>query len=152
MQVSKKFLASILACALVGCANQGGITKQQVGTVAGGVVGGIIGNEVFHGGGKTAGIIGGTIVGAMLGSAIGQSMDQQDQMHAQQALTTVPMGQEAAWTNERTGTEYTVRPINEYSSNGSYCRRAKITINVEGKRDTAYTTVCRRNGKWYTQS
>jgi surface antigen len=154
MNTNFKFLLSgALALGLAGCAQPGYITHQDVGTVAGGIAGGALGSAVFHGHGQTAGIIGGTIICALIGSSIGQSMDRQDQLNAQQALINTPMGQEASWTNQKSGANYTVRPVNVYRSGEKHCRRALTTVTIDGRRDQAYMTVCRvDNGPWHVQN
>lgn len=153
-----RFLKSLMVIltigALAGCAENGGsgITKQQVGTVAGGVVGGVLGNEVFDG--NAAGIIGGTLVGAVLGGAVGKSMDDTDRLKMQQALVNTPQGSQASWENNKTGADYTVTPVQDFKNqNNLACRRAKTTVQMDGKTQTAYTTICQQqNGKWYVQN
>jgi surface antigen len=154
MNTNCKFLLSgVLALSLLGCAEPGYITHQDVGAVTGGVAGGIIASTAFHGHGSTAGIIGGTIVGALIGSSIGQYMDRQDQLNAEQALIHTPMGQEATWSNQRSGANYTVRPVNVYQTGKRHCRRALTTITLDNRKSQAYMTVCRTgNGPWYVQN
>lgn len=148
-----KFLLIVLsALGIVACATQPGepgFTKQQVGVVTGGVAGGFLGSQMFRGE-PVIGAVGGAIIGSLVGGAIGQYMDQQDRINAQQAMIKTPIGQEAVWTNAKTGTSYTVRPTREYQSGRSYCREAQILI--DGGKQKAYTTVCRgTDGKWYVK-
>lgn len=142
----------MVIAALTACSDySNGISKQDVGTVAGGVAGGVIGSQLFHGDSQVFGAVGGAILGSLVGSSIGKSMDQQDRVNTTQALISTPIGQEAAWTNSRTGTSYIVRPVNDYRSGNQYCRRAKVYI--DNGRNVAYTTVCRgSDGRWYLQS
>lgn len=153
MNTSVKFLLSgAIALGLVGCAQPGQITRQDVGTVAGGVAGGALAGSVFHGSGQTAAIVGGTILGALIGSSIGQSMDRQDQLNAQQALINTPMGQEATWSNQKNGANYTVRPVKVYNKGTRHCRQALTTVTIDNRVSHAYMTVCRTgNGPWYVQ-
>jgi surface antigen len=82
--------------------------------------------------------------------AIVQSMNQQDKINAKHALTTVPVGQEAVWTNPKTKISYTIRPIKQYKSGTYTCRKAKIFTNI-GKQ--AFFDICRHpDGKWYEKS
>jgi surface antigen len=153
-KITTLVISGVLALGLAGCASDnGGITKQQIGTVAGGVAGGILGATVFHGNGQVPGAIGGAIVGAMLGSAVGSSMDKQDQINAQQAMINTPVGQEASWSNQNTGATYTVKPVSNFTSSGRDCRRALTTVILDGKTKKAYTTICRnQDGDWQVQN
>ena len=139
---------------LTGCANTQsatGMSKQQIGTLVGGAAGAATGAAVFGGGARTYGIIGGALVGALLGSSIGHSMDKQDAQQALQASINTPLGKEAVWRNQKTGTTYVVRPVGEYVQGSAFCRKAQILI--DGGKQKAYTTVCKgADGKWYVKS
>jgi len=136
---------------LAGCAQPGqpGISKQTGGAAVGGVLGGVLGSQVGKGHGTTAAIIGGTLLGAYLGGQVGKTMDQVDQMNMQQAIINTPQGSQATWTNQQSGSTYTVTPVNSYQSGGNYCREFNTTVNVGGKIQKAYGTACRQpDGSW----
>lgn len=144
---------TVIAAGMIGCTTgpgTTGVTKQQVGTVAGGAAGGLLGSQIGKGSGRTVAIIGGTILGALLGGAVGQYMDEQDKLNAEHAMTAVPIGQQANWTNSQ-GANYTVTPIREYrTSSGQFCRMGKTTVTINGQYKQADVTVCQRpDGSWY---
>ena len=148
----KILITSLFICSLTGCVGQSGITKQEIGLVAGSVAGGVLANQVFHGHNSVYGVIGGAALGSLLGSSIGQSMDQQDKMNAEHAAINVPIGHQANWTNPRTNTSYTVTPVRQYHHNGCLCKQAQINVYMSGKKKKAYTTVCKdKYGHWHTK-
>ena len=117
-------------------------------TAAGAVAGGLVGSAIF--GSSTAGIIGGALVGGIVGNQIGNYMDRQDQLNMQNAVSNVPVGQQAQWTNQKNGAQYTVRPVKNYtSSSHAYCREYQTTVTVDGKTQKAYGKACRQpDGSW----
>lgn len=134
-----------LTLGLVGC--QPG-QNTAGGTVVGAAAGGLLGAAIFSGNPWLGGI-GGALLGGAIGNMIGQNMDRQDRANMQNAIVTTPVGQEASWTNTRTKTTYTVRPINNYRSNGEYCRRYETRVKIDGKWKKAYGRACRDNrGRW----
>jgi len=129
--------ATVLVACTTGHTSTPIITDQQVGTV---VDASPVANPPTYG----------TLDGLVLSGTIGKAMNQQDKINTQQALVATPMGQQAVWTNTKTKTSYTIKPVNEYQSGSSFCRQAQILIN-DGKQ-TAYTTICRGpDGKWYVK-
>lgn len=136
---------AILAAGLSACAPSGNVTRQQVGTVAGGLAGGIIGTSVFHGDSQVFGAVGGAVVGGLLGSVIGADMDRQDRVNADQAMASVPVGQEATWTNSKTRTQYKVRPIRTYyRRDGRRCKLVRVTTikYATGAKKAIKTSYC----------
>jgi surface antigen len=77
-------------------------------------------------------------------------MDRQDQANMQNAVSNVPVGQQAQWTNQKSGAAYTVRPVKNYtSSSHAYCREYQTTVTVDGKTQKAYGKACRQaDGSW----
>ncbi len=136
---------AILAASLSACTPNGTVTKQQVGTVAGGLAGGIIGASVFHGDSQAFAAVAGAVAGGLLGSAIGADMDRQDQVNANQAMASVPVGQEATWTNSKTRTQYKVRPIRTYyRRDGRRCKLVRVTTikYASGAKKVIKTSYC----------
>lgn len=145
--MKKYLLVGVLAIAgfqLAGC-TPGNNTMGA--TAAGAVAGGLVGSAIF--GSSTAGIIGGALVGGIIGNQIGNYMDRQDEANMQRAVSTVPVGQQAQWTNNK-GAEYTVRPVKNYRSpSNQYCREYQTTVTVNGKTQQAYGKACRQpDGSW----
>ncbi|MFZ4124599.1 MAG: RT0821/Lpp0805 family surface protein [Rickettsiales bacterium] len=137
-----------------GVTGGGGITKSDVGTVAGAALGAIAGSNVGKGKGNIAAIAVGTLLGAGVGHEVGASLDRADMAYynktQQQALETAPAGQTLPWNNPQSGNSGSFTPSNYYqTAEGSYCREFNQTINVGGKTEQAYGTACRQpDGSW----
>lgn len=137
-----------------GRTGNGGVSKQSVGTIAGGAAGAIAGSNVGGGKGRIAAIAIGTLLGAALGSEVGASLDRADMVYynqtSQQALEKAPSGQTLAWQNPDTGHRGTVTPVNVYeNAQGEYCREYSQTITVGGQTENAYGKACRQpDGTW----
>lgn len=148
-------LISVLTANLYGCASNGtgSIAKQDVGVITGGVIGGLVGSRFGGGSGKLAAAAAGTLAGAVIGGAIGRNMDQTDLMQLNKSLENNSLGQPAYWTNERTGINYTVTPINNVNVHGNpYCREYRSVAFINGKRQQIYGTACRQpDGSWAAQ-
>ena len=138
---------SCLSVSIIGCQN---MTKQDVGTVAGGVAGGLLGSQFGPGSGKNVAIAAGTLAGAYLGGAVGKSMDDVDRMKMNQALENNKVGQPAYWTNQKSDTRYKVLPTKNVTVQGNrYCREYTTTATVAGKQQQVYGTACRQpDGTW----
>lgn len=137
-----------------GVAGGGGITKADVGTLAGAGLGAWAGSNVGSGSGRTAAIAVGTLMGAGIGREIGASLDRADMAYfnntQQRALETAQPGQTLPWTNQQSGNSGTFTPSNYYqTANGSYCREFQQTITVGGKTEKGFGTACRQqDGTW----
>ncbi len=117
-------------------------------TVVGAAAGGLLGAAVFSGPGSWIGVAAGALIGGVVGNQVGQYMDRQDKANMQRAISTVPVGQKATWTNSKDVT-YTVQPIKQYHKKGHYCREYKTSIKIDGKWKRAYGTACRKpDGSW----
>lgn len=137
-------MLAVVGLQLAGCTPGNNTTGA---TAAGAVAGGLLGKAVF--GNSTAGIIGGALLGGIVGNQVGNYMDRQDEANMQRAVSNVPVGQQAQWTNKN-GAQYTVRPVKNYtSSSHRYCREYQTTVTVEGKTQQAYGKACRQpDGSW----
>lgn len=93
----------------------------------------------------------GTVLAAIAGSTVGSSMDRHDQMMAQNAITDIPLYQETTWTNDDTGTIYSVVSHKEFINNKANCRIAKINVRSSNGLQSSEITLCRRGGKWYSK-
>jgi surface antigen len=131
---------------MVGCTpgnNTGGAT------MAGAAIGALVGGSVAGKNSKWAGAIGGALVGGALGNIVGQKMDAQDKANMENAITTTPVNNQASWTNQSSGVTYTVTPVKQYQSAGSYCREYQTKVTVNGKTQDAYGKACRQpDGTW----
>lgn len=163
--MKKVISALLLATMLTACASQTGgpnmmtredgrVSKQGVGTLAGAVAGGVVGSNVGKGKGAIAGTIVGTLLGAAVGSEIGASLDRADMAYynntSQQAFERAPSGQTLAWQNPDSGNSGTITPKNVYQNpDGAYCREYSQTITVGGKQQEGYGKACRQpDGSW----
>lgn len=169
MSLTKKTFALLIATSMLvsacgaenaenarqgGIAGGGGITKSDVGTVAGAALGAIAGSNVGSGKGRTAAIAIGTLLGAGVGRELGASLDRADMAYynktQQTALETAPAGQSLPWRNPESGNSGSFTPSGYYTNDsGQYCREYSQTIQVGGKSEQAYGTACRQpDGNW----
>ena len=149
MKQTVAVLAVAVLLGTAGCAGNGGVTKQGVGTVVGGALGGLVGSQVGSGTGQLAATAAGAIAGAFIGSSIGKSMDEQDKMKAAQALETARTGHTVAWQNPDSGAHYAVTPTRTYEQSGQPCREYTTEAWIDGKRETLKGTACRQpDGTW----
>lgn len=137
-----------------GVTGGGGITKSDVGTVAGAALGAIAGSNVGKGHGRTAAIAVGTLLGAGIGHEVGASLDRADMAYykkaEQKALETAQPGETLPWKNPQSGNSGSFTPSGYYTNDaGKYCREYSQTIEVGGKVEQAYGTACRQpDGTW----
>jgi surface antigen len=169
MRFGSKILVSLTALSLLAACSQqgnpyggglggagggGGITKQNVGTLAGAAGGAVLGSQIGGGRGQLAAVAIGTLLGAGIGSEIGSSLDKADIAYAnrttQSALETSQPGQTLPWSNPQTGVSGTVTPSNYYqTAGGQYCREYTQTINVGGRVEEGVGRACRQpDGSW----
>jgi surface antigen len=153
----KNFIATLLLISLVmgmaGCSSNhtgDGIANQDLGVLSGGVLGGLMGSRFGGGSGQLAMIGVGTLAGALIGGSIGRNMDESDRAQMSHSLEANPVGKPAYWTNDKTGTEYTVVPVKNVKVRGNpYCREYRSTANIAGKVQQIYGTACRQpDGTW----
>ncbi len=159
----KKIISLVLVTSLVaGCnppppgagQDTGGISKQDIGTVAGGVGGALLGSAFGRGSGRLVATAGGAILGGLAGNAIGKSLDRADaayaNQNAQKAFENSPPGQSMQWQNPQSGNYGSVTPQAPYQNpNGQYCREFTQTIVVGGQQQQGYGTACRQgDGSW----
>lgn len=139
--------AIAIAITLSACA---GLTKQEVGTVAGGAVGAAAGSTIGGGSGRTAAMILGGLAGAVIGRSVGRNMDEGDKVRAAEAMEATPTGTSRTWTNPDTQTAYTVTPTRTYAADtGAPCREFTLNANVGGQPDQVAGTACRQpDGSW----
>lgn len=136
------------ACAVPG--QQGGISNQTGGALAGGVLGGLLGSQVGHGDARVAAIMGGTLLGSYMGSRVGASMDETDRMRLANSLENTPTHQSSTWVNPDNRQQYTVVPVETYQNQGQVCRRFKSVVVIDGQRTTAMGRACRDGrGVWH---
>lgn len=115
-----------------GCA-----TKQQTGALVGAVVGTAVLGPV---GGTAAAHVGmgaiGLFAGAVIGGAIGKNMDEADHLRAKHAVNS---NTSTTWTNDKSGTTYTVSP----KDNGDGTSTVRTDMTKSGKTTTETSTVKR---------
>lgn len=90
---------------LSGCATDGSMTKQDIGTGAGVVLGGIAGSFLGKGSGRIVGAVAGAALGGFIGNQIGKMLDEEDQKElqeqAKQALVNQPDNTPVNWSSDR---------------------------------------------------
>src|SRR3990167_9012476 len=126
-------IIAVLAIEMTGCTPGNNVPGS---TAAGAIGGGLLGGAIFNS--NPYAIIGGALLGGIVGDQIGQHMDAVDRANMQNAVANVPVGQEAQWTDTKTSTTYTVRPVRNYHAQGRYCREYQTTVTVNGKIQKAY--------------
>ncbi len=155
--ISKLLIVALAITPLAACQNQqtgqGGLNKQDVGTVIGGATGALVGAQFGKGRGQLVGVAAGTLLGAYLGNQVGSSLDKADIAYydrtSQTALEHNKVGQTSSWKNPDSGAYGTVTPTRTYDQAGTNCREYQQTITVGGKTEKAYGTACRQpDGSW----
>lgn len=116
--------------------SDGGVSKQQIGTVLGTVAGGLIGSQFGKGTGQIVAVIAGSAIGGLVGSYVGEQLDAQDRKELEArsatALASVPDGQSVAWASNRTDARAQIVPSNTRTEtrNMTFVRSAKIESPV----------------------
>ncbi len=150
-------LKALITCSVIsitlltGCAEGGGVNKEQMGTVLGGVAGGILGNQVGGGSGKAAATILGATAGAMAGNAIGSTMDRVDAMNVNNALENQKDNRATTWVNPNNNARYTVTPTVTTNDGSKYCREYQMHSTINGNSEFVTGRACRINGRWVQQ-
>ena len=132
---------------LSGCQNA---PKQDQGALLGAVVGGVVGNQFGDGSGQVLATVAGAAIGAAAGASVGRTLDSYDRFRAQQAFEYNQTGQPSVWVNPDSGAQVGVTPTRTYqTASGQYCREYQATVQISGKAEQAYGTVCRQpDGSW----
>lgn len=130
---------------------QGGVSKEDIGTVAGALLGGLLGSKVGKGGGRKIATVLGAVAGGYAGKTYGKQLDCQDQQYHSQttheALEYQPSGRASSWNNPDSGHSGTITPVKTWQRDtGQYCRDYTQSIIVDGQIQEAQGTACRDNG------
>lgn len=144
---------SMISVNLVGCVSNSQNENTAIGTVTGAVAGGLAGSIIGGGVGNAVGIGVGAVAGGIIGGLIGHSMDSTDSDRMYNAMDNNPTNRATTWTNEKTGTKYTVAPTsNRMTFKGNpNCRRYYTTAVLDGKKQKVSGIACQqRNGNWVT--
>jgi len=128
----------------------GNCNRELLGSLLGAAAGGLAGSRIGDGRGQLAATAGGTLLGFLVGGSIGRNMDELDQNCIGQALEHAGDGQQIAWNNPQTGTQYQVVPTRTVQvSDGRYCREYTATSVVSGRNQQTYGRACRQpDGSW----
>lgn len=97
-------MAAALALSLTAasCAENGPMSKAQVGAAVGALTGAAVGASASHD--KTKGALIGGLVGGLVGGVIGKALDEKDKQRlAQSTQQTITTGAPQAWSNPETG-------------------------------------------------
>ena len=152
MKLASKFLSVfILLTMLCACAEDGRVTKKDVGMVVGGAAGGAAGAAIWGNNPSSAilGTILGVVVGAAAGGYLGSMWDDYDRKHAAYALEHNPANTPTQWKNPDTGRQYEFQPTRTYTEGNTPCREFTQTIYIDGRKETGKGTACRQpDGTW----
>ncbi len=156
MKVKKILTIGVAALFLSACAEDGSISKRDLGTLLGAAAGAALGSQMGKRGsaGNVAAVAGMTLLGAYMGSEIGRSLDRADRMHMARAtagaLENGKSGSTTKWNNPDSGHSGTVTPQPSYTDQKQqYCREFQQTVTIGGETETAYGTACRQpDGSW----
>jgi surface antigen len=149
----KALIVIPLCLSLVACEGSG-ITKQQVGMIAGAAGGALIGSQIGSGTGKLIAVAVGTLAGAWLGSEIGKRLDARDQTMmsntTNRALAHNANGESSNWANPQSGNSGTVTPTSrQTTAQGQTCRNFNQTVSAGGEREGRQGTACQQpDGSW----
>ena len=157
--VNKKITAALLASSLMltACANSpyadGGIHKQEAGTLIGGLGGAWAGSTIGKGNGRLVATAAGALLGAAIGNSVGASLDKADLNYhnraSNNALEYARTGSPVEWNNPDSGNSGAITVTDTYKSGGRYCREYSDKIRVGGEVENAYGTACRQpDGSW----
>lgn len=148
-------LISLSTLTLVACTSNTQKENTTAGAVAGAVLGGLAGSTIGAGTGQLVAIGAGAVAGGLLGAAIGNNMENADTQKMNNALEHNAVRKTSKWTNNKTGTKYTMTPMSHVMSyNGnSTCRRYYSTVTQDGKKQSMNGVACRmENGNWQAVS
>lgn len=148
----KCFIFISLLSLLQGCFNE--LNKQTGGTLIGGVTGALLGSRFGKNNGNILSTGFGAVAGALIGGQIGKTMDDSDrkllEISSQQALEYNPIGKVVEWRNPDNNHCGYVTPIKTFINNsGEHCREYSQIIIIDGEKEKAYGTACRKpDGSW----
>ena len=145
--------AVVSSLVLSGCAADGRVDKEAMGTLLGGAAGAWAGSSIGKGSGKAVAIGVGTMLGAVVGNSVGKSMNELDRIkmrEAEQRAYAAPIGEAIVWNNPNSGNSGTVTPVRDgRSTAGSYCREFQTEVTVGGKRENAHGVAGQQpDGSW----
>lgn len=130
-------------------------TRTDAGALTGALLGGAVGSKFGKGTGSTVGAGVGALLGYSLGSSIAESLTRDDierhDLTYMRALERNRSGVASSWSNNHTRVSGTVIPTSSYTDTRThrYCREYTETINIGGRKETAYGTACRMpDGQW----
>lgn len=127
----------------------GQCNRKAVGTVVGGVVGGAVGSTFGNGDNRAVAIILGTILGSFIGHRIGQDLDNADRGCLGHALELGARHRPVTWYNPVNQINYTVTPLDGFSSGGKKCRNYTLDVKGDGIHDSKYERACLiSDGTW----
>ncbi len=147
--------ATIALVMVAGCVTneQGGPSKQAMGTILGAGVGGAVGGLAF---GSAGGIVGGALVGALAGNLVGRALDQQERRRlaeATQQAFVAQTNQPTVYTVEQNSTQtpatvVVAKPVGPPATktDGSVCRPIELTATKNGQTTSETTTFCQAAG------
>lgn len=129
--------------------------KEGVGTLAGAALGAWAGSAIDNdGSGGVIAVAAGTIIGGLIGNQIGKGLDKADRLEAERAqyetLERRRSGERGTWYNPDTGHSGWTEAKPAYKNDkDQYCREFTQTVEIGGKKETAYGTACRQpDGAW----
>ena len=92
----------------------------------------------------------------MVGSEIGRQLDERDRYlmatTTHKALEYQPSGNSVGWKNPDSGHSGEITPVKTYETSKGYCREFYNDVYINGKKQRAYGTACRKpDGSWEMQ-
>ena len=127
----------------------GHCNREAVGAVIGGVVGGAVGSAIGEGDGRAVAIIIGTVIGSFIGHKIGQDLDNTDRGCLGHALELGSQQRPVTWFNPNNGLNYTVTPLDGFSSGGKKCRNYTLNVRGDDINDSKHERACLiSDGTW----
>ena len=141
-------VAAVLSLSVAACTTQPG-EREILGTVGGGALGAVVGSQFGSGDGQLAATALGAVIGAMIGRDLGVQLDYVARQRMTQATErAIAQNERIEW--ETPNARGYSRPIRDgRTSSGARCREVEMSVVVDGRLETAYTTACQgRDGRW----
>jgi surface antigen len=151
--VNTAILVSLSMLALVACSTNTQRENTTVGAATGAILGGIAGSTIGAGTGQLLAIGVGAVAGGLLGGAIGGNMESTDTQKINNTLDHNQVRKTSKWTNNKTGTKYTMTPMSQTMSyhGEQHCRKYHGTINDGSKQEVLKGVACKQSdGSWKT--
>ncbi|AZL16196.1 glycine zipper domain-containing protein [Rickettsiales endosymbiont of Stachyamoeba lipophora] len=147
----KSILIGLIVVSLTsGCAEHNKyFTKATLGATLGALTGGAIGANVKDGKGAVVGVVAGAVLGKWVAGHLDPLTQDEYNIHTQQTLETMPIGQTSEWNKAEKRIVAKTMPVKTFKNNDNFCREYTQTVEVGDEKKQARGIACRKNnGMW----